>query len=190
MANFPGPSYKVPAIWHVGPEAEEAIRKSDERKRLLIQKTVAASLLNHAETFRKLAQEEIDVELDSPNIIMPGEPTIQKAVQILQRMDPMYFKGVRRIDVVSSANYGHVESGPDKDPAVVNINLSRIAQESGGPTAGPEATMAAAIVIAHEVGHVRTFDAQQGFVGGEGPAEAEEGRVRQWIEQNMDSLQL
>jgi len=48
--------------------------------------------------------------------------------------------------------------------------------------------VASAIVIAHEKGHVGSFEQQQGFVGGESPAEQEEKRVAAWIEQNQDRL--
>ncbi len=131
-----------------------------------------------------------DMELDSPNVVIqPMEPVVQKAINLLKRMDPNYFKGVRRIQVSpASMYYGFVESGPDKDPSVVNVNMAKIKQEAGN-TESPEAVAAAATTIAHEVGHVRSFDQGQGFVGGENPAEAEEQRVAAWIQQNAGRLQ-
>lgn len=148
-------------------------------------------ILKEAALFYKLAQMPgIDQELESPNVVVqPGTPVIQKAVEVLKRMDPNYFKGARQIVVGVSPHFGHVESGPGKDPAVININLNRIVQEAGGQTQGPEVVVAAAVIIAHEAGHVKSFNAQQGFVGGEAPAEQEENRVRQWIEQNRNRLQ-
>lgn len=138
---------------------------------------------------RKYGQ-QVDMELDSPNIVVqPVEPIITKAINILKRMDANYFKGVRKIQLApSSMYYGYVESGQDKDPAVININLSKIKQQVGNINS-PEAVIAAATTIAHERGHVGTFDAQQGFVGGEAPAEAEEQRVGAWIQQNIGRLQ-
>ena len=139
--------------------------------------------------FLKLSQEISDSELRSPNIVVePSEPTIQKAVKVLQRMNPNYFIGVRKLVVAPSGQYGHVESGPNKDPAVININAQRILQESGGATTGAEAIIAAACTIAHEKGHVASFDPKIGFQGGESPAEAEESKVRGWIESNRSSL--
>ena len=142
-----------------------------------------------ASLFEKTAQEP-DQELDSPNVVIePVNSVIDKAVKILQRMEPNYFVGSRRIVISMEPNYGHVESGPGKDPAVINININRILNESGGDTIGSEAVIATATTIAHEKGHVGSFDSEQGFVGGEGPAEAEEQRVRSWIEANMGQLQ-
>lgn len=129
------------------------------------------------------------MELDSPNVVIqPMEPIINKAIKILQRMDPSYFKGVRRIQVSpASLYYGFVESGTDKDPSVININMSKIKQEVGD-TNSPEAVVAAATTIAHERGHVMSFDEQKGFVGGETPAVAEEQRVHAWIQQNLGMI--
>jgi len=143
--------------------------------------------------FKKYAQNpqiQQDAELKSPNIIVePLNPVISKAIKLLQRMDPNYFIGARKIVITMSPNYGFVQSGPGKDPAVININLSRIIAESGGNLGSPEAVLAAATTIAHENGHVRSYNESQGFVGGEGPAEAEEAKVRSWIESNMNRLQ-
>lgn len=128
--------------------------------------------------------QEVDPQLASPSIIVePMEPIIDKAVKILQRMDPAYFKGARKIVVQTSSAYGQVESGPQKDPTVINININRIKQE-----AGPESVASAALVIAHEMGHVRSFESEKGFVGGESPAEAEEAKVSQWIKNNINNL--
>ena len=80
-----------------------------------------------------------------------------------------------------------VESGQQKDPSVVNINMGKIKQEGGNDETA--AVIAAATTIAHEVGHVKSYNQQQGFVGGESPAEAEERRVADWIKQNQGRLQ-
>ena len=138
---------------------------------------------------KKYAQQISDLELDGPNVVVqPTEPVINKAINLLKKMDPGYFKGVRRIQVSpASMYYGFVESGPDKDPTVVNINMSKINQQSGSEN-DINAVFAAATTIAHEVGHVRSYNQEQGFVGGESPAEAEERRVATWIESNKGSL--
>jgi hypothetical protein len=152
-------------------------------------------LIALSSAFERLAQEQSqpaleDPALQSPNIVVePLNPVVDKAIKVLQRMDPSYFVGVKKIVINVSPYYGHVESGPGKDPTVININMNRIMSESGGQVSGPTAVLAAATTIAHEKGHVASFNESQGFVGGEGPAEAEEGRVRAWIESHMSQLQ-
>jgi hypothetical protein len=139
--------------------------------------------------YLKLAQQVPDPELEGPNVrVTPGRVDVNCAIEILKLMDPNYFKGVREVVVAPSSYYGHVESGPEKDPSVINVNADRIVQESGGAQTGPEAAIGAAKVIAHERGHVGSFETEQGFVGGEGPAEQEEARVEQWINANMQRI--
>jgi len=129
-----------------------------------------------------------DMELQSPNVVVePMQPVIQKATEVLKRMDSNYFVGIRKIRAGVSPHFGHVESGKDKDPTVININLGLVSQKASEYNANP--VVASAIVIGHERGHVVSFKDQQGFVGGESPAEAEEKRVAAWIEQNQARLQ-
>lgn len=136
-------------------------------------------LEKYVEAFYRYAQ---DAQLDTPNItIQPGRPEANCALEILKLWKPGYFIGVREIIIGPSANYGYVESGPDKDPAVIYINADRIVAESGQQS-GKAAALAAAEVIAHEKGHVDSFDENQGFVGGESPAEAQEQEFRQWLD--------
>lgn len=132
--------------------------------------------------------EQPDPELESPNVrFQPGRNEIARAIKILQRMDPNYFKGVREIVVTPGAYYGFVESGEGKDPSVIHVNADKIVQESGQEQ-GPEAAIATAITIAHEKGHVASYNMEQGFVGGESPAQQEENKVKGWIENNRQSL--
>lgn len=117
-----------------------------------------------------------DPQLQSPNVVIePANSLIQKAVDLLKKVDPGYFSGVRKIVVSSSPDYGHVESGPNKDPAVINVNMARIQNEGQGSE--KDIVRALATTIAHERGHVKSFDANLGFQGGEGPAVAEEQRI-------------
>jgi len=148
-----------------------------------------SNYIDAATILTKMAQPtDVDVELESPNVVVePMQPVIQKATEVLKRMNPQYFVGVRKIKAGVSPHFGHVESGPDKDPAVININLGMVSQKAQEYNANP--VVASAIVLAHEKGHVGTFEAQQGFVGGESPAEQEEKRVAAWIEQNQERLQ-
>lgn len=132
---------------------------------------------------------KIDPMVDSPNIsIEPIEPNIQAACELLKRMDSNYFKGVSKIVAGAEANYGHVANGPNEDPHVVHINLNRITSEAG-PNAKREIICQLAQTIAHEVGHIRSFDEKNGFKNGESPAEAEERKVASWIKANEVRLQ-
>ncbi|NJO18585.1 MAG: hypothetical protein HC877_23510 [Thioploca sp.] len=118
-----------------------------------------------------------DAQLESPNVIIePYESIVDAAIKKIKQKEPLYFKGIRTIKIVPSSDYGHVKSGPNEDPAVVFINANRLKQELSQI---PEDEMVnlVASVIAHEVGHVRSFDPEKGFVGGESPAEAEEQRI-------------
>ena len=116
---------------------------------------------------------------DSPNInIQPYEEGVSKAVKKLQQIDPRYFVGISNINVVPAVVYGYVKSGPNQDPSNVFINAQRIKTEM--KNSSEDAIVdAIAAVIAHEVGHVRSYVEGKGFVGGEAPAEAEENRIRQ-----------
>lgn len=131
------------------------------------------------DTFIRKAQ---DNSTNTPNItIQPGRPEANCALDILKLWNPNFFVGVKNIVVGPSSNYGHVESGPDKDPTVIYLNADRIVAESGGKQGGKEAAIATAKVIAHEKGHVASFNPQQGFVGGESPAEAKEQEFENWL---------
>ena len=128
--------------------------------------------------FRKYAQDQTN----TPNItIQPGRPETNCALDILKLWNPNFFVGVFEIVVHPSANYGFVESGEGKNPKTIHINADRIVAESGGQQNGKAAALAAASVIAHEKGHVASFTDEQGFVGGESPAEAQEQELKQWL---------
>jgi len=121
-------------------------------------------------------------QVETPNItIQPGRAEATAALDILKLWKPNYFIGVREIVIGPSANYGYVEAGPGKDPTVIYINADRIVAESGGQQSGQSAALACARVIAHEKGHVESYDDQQGFVGGEAPAEAQEQEFDAWV---------
>jgi hypothetical protein len=131
-------------------------------------------------------------QVETPNIsIQPGKPEANCALEILKLWKPDYFVGVSEIVIGPSANYGYVESGPDKDPSRIYINADRIVAESGVQQ-GRAAAIACAQVIAHEKGHVASFDESQGFVGGETPAEAQEAEFENWLNsggmQRVESL--
>jgi hypothetical protein len=146
---------------------------------------------NFLQAFKILFAQNIDPQVDSPNIIIePVEPLLQKAVDQLKKLDPNYFKGVRKIVVKDESVYGHVESGPGKDPTIIYLNLPRIKREitqqakSANPNA-PNNVIDDAIVkaladtIAHERGHIGTYAPGKDFsgFGGESEAEAEARRI-------------
>lgn len=122
-------------------------------------------------------------QVGTPNIsIQPGRPETNAALDILKLWNPNYFTNVKEIIVGPSANYGHVEAGPDRDPTIIYINADRIVSEAGGQQSGRAAALATAQVIAHEKAHVESYDPEQGFVGGETPAEAEEQAFDAWLQ--------
>lgn len=138
------------------------------------------------DNFVRLAQAG-DPELEGPNVrIEPMESVVQKAVDLLKQKDPNYFKGVRSIVLnTSGSSYGHVESGPNKDPAIINLNFARIKQEVSSKGGSEEDIIrAVAEIIAHEKGHVASYKSEQGFVGGENPAEQEAQRIRGLIDRS------
>ena len=135
-------------------------------------------LTMYADVFLKQAQDNTN----TPNVtIQPGRPEANCALDILKLWQPGFFVGVKNIIIGPSANYGHVESGPGKDPTVIYLNADRIVAESGGQQGGQAAALATAKVIAHEKGHVASYNQQQGFVGGENPAETQEHDFENWL---------
>jgi hypothetical protein len=88
---------------------------------------------SYLQAFKLLFAQQIDDQrkslIDSPRIIMPGEPLVQKAVNKLLQLDPNYFRGASEIKVKEESAYGHVESGPGKDPSIIYVNIPRIKKE-------------------------------------------------------------
>ena len=127
-----------------------------------------------------------DPQLTSPQVsVEPVDTFVQKAVDKLKALNPSYFIGVRKIVIDMGQGYGRVESGPGKDPAVIHINLATIKNQlksqlgnASQPEFEKELVRQIAETIAHEKGHIGSFNETQGFVGGEQPAEAEEGAIR------------
>jgi hypothetical protein len=134
-----------------------------------------------------------------PNVrIQPGRQETTVALEILQMFandtaQQNYFTDPndpsRPLDIVvgPSANYGHVETGvhpdpeQDEQPTTVYINADRIVSEAGGQQSGKAAAIASAKVIAHEIGHLRSYQKGSGFQGGETPALAQEQNFDNWL---------
>lgn len=131
-----------------------------------------------------------DPQLSSPQVsVEPVDTFVQKAVDLLKSKDSQFFVGVRRIVIDMGQGYGRVESGPGKDPAVIHINLAAIknslkSQLGNAPQGQFEEQLVKQIaeVIAHERGHTKSFKEDQGFVGGEAPAEAAEREMHQKLQ--------
>jgi hypothetical protein len=141
---------------------------------------------NYKQAALILAQLNTNPQTASPNIIIePLDANIQAAVDLLKRMDGNYFSGVSKIVAGAEANYGHVSS---EHPDEVNINLSRIANETKDNSSKRAIITALAITIAHEVAHVKSWDGKT-FIGGENVALAEENKVANWIKTNENRLQ-
>lgn len=141
---------------------------------------------NIAENYKSAAElitcafNQPDSQLQSPTVsVEPANSLVQQAVELIKKVEPNYFSGIRKIVISTSPDYGHVESGPNKDPAIININVARIQNEAKGSEI--DMVKALATTIAHERGHIKSFDSNLGFQGGEGPAVAEEQRIANLI---------
>lgn len=146
-------------------------------------------------SYLKIAQQISDPELASPDIkIEPMESNIQKAVELLKKVNPSYFIGVRKIVVDTGAGFGHVASGKGQDPSVIHLNLPKIRAEIQSKLSGAskeqqeqELVRQIAIVISHEKGHVSSYKPETGFPG-EAPAESEEGSMMSKIDNYYNTL--
>jgi hypothetical protein len=138
--------------------------------------------MNVIANYLKIYQQPTDPELASPEIkIEPADTLIQQAVNLLKKINPNYFIGVRKIVVDTGGNsYGHVASGPQDDPTVIHINLPKIKSEIQSKLGNlskedqeKELIRQIALIVSHEKGHTFSFKPEIGFQGGEQPAEAE-----------------
>ncbi len=142
----------------------------------------AKSILNNLYKFGQLNN---DAQTMGPSIIIePIDTNIQAAVELLKRMDGNYFSGVSKIVAGPENNYGHVSS---IDSSIININLNRISNETKSDDSKRNIVIAIATTIAHERGHVLSWDGKT-FVGLESPALAEESKVSNWIKNNKNRL--
>ena len=107
-----------------------------------------------------------------PQIIMPGEAVIQKAVSRLNNKFPGIFKNVKEIRVSPESNaIAHVTNDP-KLPGVIFLDFykikSQVSNYSNKPGEAQENAIINAIAetISHEIGHLDSK-----LEGGEAPAE-------------------
>lgn len=116
---------------------------------------------------------DMDEFMNIPNIIMPGETLIRKAVSRLNNKNPGFFKNVKEIRVApGGSGYAYVTNKPDS-LGVIFLDFNRIKTEiSSRMINQPKEALNEQIItslaetIAHEVGHL---DAK--LEGGEFPAE-------------------
>ena len=148
-----------------------------------------------------LAQAQgVDIGLTGPNVVIqPMEPLVDRAVKIIRRKDPNAFSGVRTINVGGGTGaLGFVSS---KDPSTINIDAALIKNTASKSDPGvteilnqlpnPEESKKVfwtTVTLYHELAHVKDYDDQQGFKGGEGVAEAAEKDIIKWMNQNFNMI--
>lgn len=154
-----------------------------------------AQVRNIISGYMKFSQQVADPELASPEIkIEPMDSNINKAVDLLKKLNPNYFVGVRKIVVDTGEGYGHVSAGGSEDPTVIHINLPKIRAEIqsklGNATQEQqeqELVRQIAFTISHEKGHVSSYSPQTGFPG-EAPAESEADTMMGKIDSYYNAL--
>jgi len=122
--------------------------------------------------------------MNIPNIIMPGEPSLQKAVSKIKNKFPGFFDKIKEIRIVpGGSGYAYVTNRPE-DAGVIFLDLnkieSKLKSEIGSAEQGQidDAIVKALYeVIAHEEGHIA-----DDLKGGELPAEQRAKEVVNVIE--------
>jgi hypothetical protein len=145
--------------------------------------------------YLKFAQQITDTELASPDIkIEPMESNIHKAVELLKKVNPSYFVGVRKIVVDTGSAFGYVQSGAGNDPAVIHLNLPKIRAEIQSKIGNlpkeeqeKELVRQLALTISHERGHISGFKPETGFAP-ESAAENEANSMTQKIDNYHKAL--
>lgn len=148
-----------------------------------------------------LAQAQgVDIGLTGPNVVIqPMEPLVDRAVKIIRRKDPNAFAGVRTINVGGGTGaLGFVSS---KDPSVINIDAALIKNTASksdpsvteilSQLPNPEESKKVfwtTVTLYHELAHVKDYDEQHGFKGGEGIAESAEQDIIKWMNQNFNMI--
>lgn len=146
--------------------------------------------------YLKVSQQAVDTELASPEIkIEPMETNINAAVELLKKINPNYFIGVRKIVVDIGSGFGHVSSGGNEDPAVIHINLPKIKSEIQNKIGNlpkdqqnKKLIRQIAIIISHERGHISSYKPELGFQGGEASAETEENSMSKKVDNYYNAL--
>jgi hypothetical protein len=108
-----------------------------------------------------------------PNIILPGEPTIQRAVSRIKSNFPNFFDKIKEIRIApGGSGYAYVTNTP-KDMGIIFLDLNKIKTKLKGELgSASQEEIDKAIenalleVISHEQGHI-----EDELKGGELPAE-------------------
>lgn len=111
--------------------------------------------------------------MNLPNIVMPGEPSIQKAVSKIRTHFPNFFDKIKEIRIApGGAGYAYVTNDPS-EAGVIFLDLNKIKTKlksdigQASQEQIDEAVVSALYeVIAHEQGHI-----EDELKGGELPAE-------------------
>ena len=137
--------------------------------------------------------EENTQNIDTPTImVQPYEPIIQEVVNEMSLENPLFFKGINKINV--DMGYGQFGSVGSENPADININIDKIKNTIGqdidlnDPQYKNVVKDAIRTVIIHEKAHVSDASkAQEGsdvplsgeelFPGGENVAEQAEKNI-------------
>jgi len=123
--------------------------------------------------------------LNLPNIVMPGEPLIQKALSRINSSVPGFFGKVKEIRIAPGmGGYAYVTNKPE-DSGIIFIDFNRIKTELGGVMSGhsPEEIEEAVIkalysTVGHEEGHIKDE-----MKGGELPAENRAREIEKMVDQ-------
>jgi hypothetical protein len=111
--------------------------------------------------------------LNLPNVIMPGETAIRRAISNINNKFPGFFDGVKEIRIAPGmSGYGYV-TNKKEDEGIIFVDFNRIKSElsSNFGNQNEEALEEALVsalseTIAHEKGHI-----EKNLEGGEFPAE-------------------
>jgi len=110
--------------------------------------------------------------LNLPQMILPGEATIRKAVSRINNKNPGFFKDIKEVRISPGlGGYAYVTNKPE-DLGVIFLDFNRIKAEAGTKYGTNKEALEDAIIhaleeaVAHEVGHIEAH-----LEGGEFPAE-------------------
>ncbi len=130
--------------------------------------------------------------LNLPNIIMPGELLIQKALSRINSKIPNFFSKIKEVRVSPGmGGYAYVTNKPE-DTGIIFLDFNRIKSEmeskmSGSPQEQTEEAVIRALyeAVGHEEGHISNE-----MEGGELPAEQRASEVVRLVESCNTFLKL
>ena len=112
--------------------------------------------------------------LNLPQIIMPGEMPLKKAVSRINKKMPGFFKDIKEIRIVPcNGAYAYVTNATES-AGIIFLDYNRIKSEMSTKAGSNQEALEEAIIsaveeaLSHEVGHIKAD-----YEGGEFPAEQE-----------------